>query len=157
MQKPSSIFEGWGTALVNLTKTVISKTLKTGNMPKKDIANREDIERLVDAFYERVKGNKDIGFIFSDIVKVDWAHHLPRMYAFWASLLLGELSYGGNPMQQHIALSLRAPLGDREFAVWLRLFTETVDALYEGIKAEEAKQKAENLAQLMRYKIKASQ
>ena len=120
---------------------------------KKDLSNREDVELLVDTFYDKVKANATIGFIFNDIAKVDWKNHLPRMYSFWASILLGEHSFSGNPMDKHIQLSKIATMTDIEFSEWLNIFAQTTDELFEGEKAEEAKKRATNIARLMLHKI----
>lgn len=124
---------------------------------KKDLYNREDVELLVDTFYEKVKANATIGYIFNDIAKVDWENHLPLMYSFWASILLGEHSFSGNPMDKHIQLSKIAPMTDKEFSEWLKIFIQTTDELFEGEKAEEAKTRASNIARLMLHKINTSQ
>jgi len=124
---------------------------------KKDIYSREDVELLVDTFYEKVKANAIIGYIFNDIAKVDWKNHLPRMYSFWASILLGEHSFSGNPMDRHIQLSKIAPMTDKEFSEWLKIFTQTTDELFEGEKSEDAKTRASNIARLMLHKINTSQ
>jgi len=124
---------------------------------KKDIYSREDVELLVDTFYEKVKANAIIGYIFNDIAKVDWKNHLPRMYSFWASILLGEHSFSGNPMNRHIQLSKIAPMTDKEFSEWLKIFTQTTDDLFEGEKSEDAKTRASNIARLMLHKINTSQ
>lgn len=123
---------------------------------KSDIVSRVDIELLVNTFYDKVKANPVIGFIFNDVVKVDWEHHLPRMYSFWASILLGETGFSGNPMQKHIELSRLTALTETEFSEWLLLFTQTTDELFEGQKAEEAKARAANIARLMLYKIQTA-
>lgn len=120
---------------------------------KNDITNRPDIELLVNTFYDKVKTNKIIGHIFNDVAKVDWEHHLPKMYSFWASLLLGEHSFSGNPMQKLIALSKLTTMSEVEFSEWLSLFIQTTDELFEGEKAEEAKTRAANIARLMLHKI----
>lgn len=120
---------------------------------KNDITNRNDIELLVNTFYDKVKANPIIGHIFNDIAKVDWEHHLPKMYSFWASLLLGEHSFSGNPMQKHIELSKQTKMTNVEFSEWLLLFTQTTDELFKGEKAEEAKTRAANIARLMLHKI----
>ena len=120
---------------------------------KQDIQNREDIVLLVDTFYGKVKENRTIGPIFDDIIKVDWQTHLPKMYAFWSSILLGEHSYSGNPMTTHIKIDKMIPLGEKEFSEWLLLFHQTIDDLFVGVKAEEAKTRASNIARLMQYKI----
>jgi len=124
---------------------------------KKDLSNREDVELLVDTFYDKVKANATIGYIFNDIAKVDWENHLPLMYSFWASILLGEHIFSGNPMYKHIQLSKIAPMTDKEFSEWLKIFIQTTDELFEGEKAEEAKTRASNIARLMLHKINTSQ
>jgi len=42
-----------------------------------------------------------------------------------------------------------------QFNEWLRLFRSTVDELFIGEKAEEAKVRAENIARLMLHKIES--
>ncbi len=122
---------------------------------KNDIQNRSDIELLVNTFYEKVRENKMLGYIFNDVAKINWESHLPKMYSFWASILLGEHSFSGNPMQKHIALSKITEMTDKEFSEWLYLFIETVDELFVGEKANEAKLRAGNIARLMLQNIQA--
>lgn len=122
---------------------------------KQDITNRNDIETLVNTFYEKVKKNPVLNYIFTDVAKVDWVHHLPKMYSFWGSILLGEQSYQGNPMIKHIELSRLTALTDTEFSEWLRLFHETLDELFEGENVAEAKVRADNIARLMLFKIQS--
>lgn len=120
---------------------------------KPDIKNHEDIRLLIDHFYDKVRKNATLDYIFHDVARVNWEQHLPVMYAFWSGILLGDPSYSGNPMTKHIALSKITPLTHKEFSVWLTLFTETVDELFEGDVAREAKSRAEQIARLMEYKI----
>ncbi len=56
-------------------------------------------------------------------------------------------------MQKHIALSKLTPITTTEFTEWLKLFNETVNELFVGEKAEEAKQRAGNIAKLLLHKI----
>jgi hemoglobin len=120
---------------------------------KKDITDRADIELLVNTFYKKVKKSPTIGYIFTDVAKINWEHHLPKMYSFWASMLLGERSFSGNPMQKHIEISALTPMGETEFSEWLSLFTQTTDELFSGTKADEIKIRAANIARLMLHKI----
>lgn len=120
---------------------------------KKDIDNRADIIVLVDTFYQNVALNKQIGPIFTDIAKVDWSHHLPKMYDFWESILFGKAIYKGNPMLSHFALNERTPLQHEQFETWKNLFFHNVDDLFEGPNAELIKQKAQSIADLMHFKI----
>lgn len=124
-------------------------------MSKTDITTREDIILLVDTFYKKVKTDKTLGFIFNDVAKIDWQHHLPKMYSFWSSILLGEQSFTGNPMQKHVSLSKITTMTSTEFSEWLLLFTTTVDELFVGETANEAKIRAGNIARLMLHKIEA--
>lgn len=120
---------------------------------KKDIDCREDIVLLVDSFYDKVKTNPTLGYIFNEVAKLNWEEHLPKMYAFWAGILLGETGFSGNPMRKHLALSQITPMTEIEFSEWLLLFNQTVDSLFEGNTAEEAKTRAQNIAGLMLHKI----
>lgn len=122
---------------------------------KKDIESREDVELLVNTFYDGIKVHNLLGPIFNVSANVNWETHLPKMYSFWSSLLLGEHSFTGNPMATHIALSKNIPLTSLEFSEWIQLFNATVDDLFEGEKANEAKIRAANIARLMLFKIEA--
>ena len=120
---------------------------------KKDIENRKDIQSLVDGFYEKVKADTLIGFIFNDVMKVNWEKHLPVMYDFWENMLFYTGGYVGNPMEIHRKLNQVTPLSTEHFQRWIHLFTSTVDELFEGEKASLAKQRATSIAEFMQIKI----
>jgi hemoglobin len=120
---------------------------------KHDIENREDVKLLINAFYDKVKQNDKIGYIFNDIAKVNWEKHLPVMYDFWESILFFTASYTGNPMTVHGVLNQSANFTAEHFNVWLKLFTSTVNELFEGEKAELAKQRAISIATVMQTKL----
>ncbi|MEO8480637.1 MAG: group III truncated hemoglobin [Acidobacteriota bacterium] len=121
----------------------------------KDISSRADIIRLVDGFYERVRHDDVIGPIFNDVAQVDWAAHLPKMYAFWESILFGTAGFKGNPMAVHRALAQRVSLTGDEFERWLAVFRLTVDAFFAGPTAEDAKDRASRIAVTMQHHINA--
>ena len=112
-----------------------------------DIITRKDIEMLVSRFYERVNADPLLAPQFSH---VNWETHLPIMYNFWSSMMLGEQTYRGNPFQKHASL----PLEREHFAVWLHLFFETVNELFTGEKAEEIKERAQNIALVFQHRMK---
>lgn len=120
---------------------------------KQDIQGRPEIEVLVDAFYDRVREDETIGFIFQRIIGADWSQHLPVMYRFWTSVLLGTEGYRGNTIAAHIAIDKEIPLQEAHFARWISLWRETVDDLYEGPIAEAAKQKGATMLQLIQFKV----
>lgn len=119
----------------------------------KTLESRADIEFLVNKFYEKVAKDETIGYFFNDIAKVNWAEHLPKMYSFWETLLFGQASYKGNPMQKHFPINQISAMEKYHFAQWLELWTATVDEYFEGKMAEAAKTKAGNIANLMAYKM----
>ncbi|MBL0055954.1 MAG: group III truncated hemoglobin [Chitinophagaceae bacterium] len=120
---------------------------------KKDIENRQDIELIVNRFYEKVTADPVIGFIFTDLAKVNWEQHLPVMYDFWENSLFYTGSYTGNPMELHKRLNRVLPLRDEHFDRWTLLFNSTIDELFTGEKAELAKQRAYSIATVIRIKI----
>lgn len=121
-----------------------------------DINNKSDIKKLVNTFYEKAKNDELIGYIFEERLAGKWEHHLPTMYSFWASILLGEASYRGNVMVKHIELNQSVPLKKEHFDRWEVLFIKNVDDLFEGEVAEEAKKRATLMAQLMNFKVEQS-
>lgn len=120
---------------------------------KKDIATRQDIEQLVDAFYSKVKTDDMIGFIFSDIAKVNWEKHMPIMYDFFENMLFYTGNYTGNPMELHKHVNRLFPLTDEHFSRWLSLFNTATDDLFAGDMAELVKQRAKSIATIMQIKI----
>ena len=119
---------------------------------KTDIRNRKDIEKLVNAFYDKVKKDDVIGYLFNDVAKVKWELHLPRMYDFWENILFYSGNYSGSPMVVHKELHQKSPMNQQHFQHWNDLFSQTVDSLFEGIKANEIKERASNIAQVIMYK-----
>lgn len=124
-------------------------------MKNNDIVSREDVKLLVDTFYDRVNQSDLLGFIFNDIAQVNWGFHLPKMYSFWASVLLGEQSFSGNPMQKYIQLSFETEMSKTQFDEWISLFHQTVDELFSGRMAEEAKLRAMRVAHNFQRNIEA--
>lgn len=117
-------------------------------MSKPDIATEKHIQIMVDAFYERVQEDELLGPVFNDKID-DWSKHLPTMYRFWSSMLLGSATYQGRPFDKHINL----PIERAHFDRWVGLFCETVDDHFEGAKAEEAKNRARSIASIFQYKL----
>jgi hemoglobin len=111
-----------------------------------DIVLREDIIVLVDRFYDKVKTDSLLGPVFSH---VDWQHHLPIMYNFWSSVVLGDESYRGNPLQKHLHLEI----DKTHFSRWLTLFEETVDENFAGETADEVKKRAQSIAGIFQFKM----
>ncbi|MFC7346478.1 group III truncated hemoglobin [Chryseobacterium zhengzhouense] len=119
----------------------------------KNLESREDIELLVNSFYNKVIKDETIGFFFNDIVKVDWDKHLPKMYSFWETILFGQMSYKGNPMAVHFPINQMEAMEKRHFEKWLKLWKQTIEENFTGYNASMAITKSENIANLMAYKM----
>lgn len=115
----------------------------------KDITNLEDIKLLVNTFYSKVQEDDLIGPIFNDKIIGRWPEHLEKMYRFWQTILLDVHSYSGSPFPPHKQL----PVTKEHFERWMKIFTETVDSLFTGPLADEAKLRAKNMAEMFNYKI----
>lgn len=107
-----------------------------------DIETEADVRELVDAFYAQIQRDALLGPIFNDVAQVDWAHHLPKMYAFWNGIILGVTGYRGAPFPPHTVL----PIGREHFERWVALFCGTVDAKFTGVGATRAKNAAASIA-----------
>ena len=118
-----------------------------------DIESREDIEKLIFQFYEKVKLDTTIGFIFNEVVAMDWPHHIPVIVDFWETILLDNPVYKKNAMEVHYTLNKIFPLQEKHFTAWLHLFNSTLDEMYEGKIALLAKKRAAGIAALMQHKM----
>ncbi|WP_417942247.1 group III truncated hemoglobin [Flavobacterium sp. RS13.1] len=118
-------------------------------MALQDISNIDDIKLLVNMFYEKVQSDDLIGPVFNERMTGRWPEHLEKMYRFWQTILLEEHTYSGSPFPPHKQL----PVNQTHFDRWMEIFTETVDSLFIGKLAEEAKIRAANMAYMFNYKI----
>lgn len=122
---------------------------KRQRMHKTDIQNLADIQLLVDSFYSKVQNDDQLGPIFNAKIQDRWPQHLAKMYSFWQTILLDEHSYDGRPFPPHAQL----PIEKAHFDRWLLLFHETVDELFNGSVAEEAKARGSKMAILFQIKL----
>jgi hemoglobin len=119
---------------------------------KTDIKDREDIDKLMQVFYERAISDDLIGYIFTDVAKLDLEHHLPVIGDFWETMLFRTGNYGRhgrNPLQVHGELSLKEPLLPEHFERWLQIFEGCVDEMFEGETASFLKMRANAIANRM--------
>ena len=113
-----------------------------------DIQTPADVKFLVDTFYGKVQEDVLLSPVFTEVVE-DWQEHLPTMYAFWNSVLLGHTDYKGHPFPKHTVL----PIGKEHFERWLALFSNAIDANFAGEKAQEAKLRAGTIAKIFQAKM----
>ncbi|MCJ8208715.1 group III truncated hemoglobin [Mucilaginibacter sp. RS28] len=118
-------------------------------MTGKEILTLDDVKLLVNTFYDKIRKDELLGPIFNERIQDRWRMHLDKMYTFWQTLLLEEHTYNGRPFPPHMNM----PIGHEHFNHWLGMFTATVDELFTGDKAEEAKWRAANIAKMFENKL----
>ena len=114
-----------------------------------EIKSVEEVKLLVDTFYGKVREDDLLAEIFEARVQGRWEVHLEKMYTFWQTVLLEEHTYRGRPFPPHKQL----PIEKDHFERWLSLFHETIDSLFTGEKANEAKWRAGKMAEMFYAKI----
>ena len=119
----------------------------------RDIATREDLFFLMRAFYTKLFADKEIGYIFTDLAKIDLEEHLPSLTDFWENMLIAPNGYQKNVMEIHFNLNKKEKLLPIHFQKWMQLFSDTIDENYKGEKAEDMKSRAHSIAGVMQFKL----
>lgn len=122
-------------------------------MEKQDLKSRDDIYLLVTKFYEKVRSNDDLGPFFDRIE--NWEEHLDRLTTFWESSLFLKTKYYGDPLEAHVKADNQHnnKISEYHFGIWLNLWFQTIDELFEGDFAENAKRRARKMGTFMYLKI----
>ena len=121
---------------------------------KSDIKSRDDVYLLVSSFYKKVRKNEVLGPFFNDTIK-DWDEHLERLTTFWESSLFLKTKYTGNPLEAHVKVDVanNNSIDNLHFGIWLNLWYQTIDELFEGDYAENAKRRARKMGTFLYLKI----
>ncbi|MEM7185473.1 MAG: group III truncated hemoglobin [Bacteroidota bacterium] len=121
---------------------------------KKDLSTEADVQLLVRTFYAKVREDDLLGPIFNGII-TDWEPHLARISDFWMSNLFFSKKYLGDPMQKHIEVDQgpHGTINEMHFGVWINLWYETMDELFEGEVASRAKNRARSMGTFIHLKI----
>ncbi|HCR49731.1 MAG TPA: sec-independent protein translocase TatC, partial [Bacteroidetes bacterium] len=118
-----------------------------------DIETSDDIRHLVDTFYAQVRKDSVIRPHFEEVANINWSLHLPKMYAFWETVLLGKAGYKGNPMAVHIQLDQKEALTAVHFERWMAIWHETLHTNFKGPNTDKALKQAQAIQALMQHKI----
>lgn len=118
-----------------------------------DIAGREDLIDLVRDFYNELMHDDILKHFFTEIRLIDLKTHIPVIADFWDNILFHTGAYKANAMEKHFILHDESPITKEHFDQWVKLFHKSVDAHFTGAKADMAKQRAKQIADLMAYQI----
>lgn len=108
------------------------------------------IERLVRAFYGKVRQDPDLGPIFAEKIQDDWEPHLQTMMNFWSSVVLKSGRFKGSPVLKHRMLTMLSP---DHFVIWLNLFGSTAREVCEPAVADVFCDRAAQIAQSLKQNV----
>ncbi len=118
------------------------------NIGLNQIAPSDDqIEDLVATFYARIRKDAELGPIFERVIGADWGPHLKTMCDFWSSVMNTSGRYKGKPIPAHVKLTGIEP---RHFELWLALFAETAQELFEPALAQLFLLRAQRIAESLK-------
>jgi len=118
-----------------------------------DVKNRKDIAKVVEAFYTEAMSHPDIGYIFTEVAKLNLEKHIPTICDFWETVLFGNMIYRGSVVSKHIELHKISKLEPKHFDTWLGIWQKKISALFQGEKADEMIRRANLMAEMMKHKI----
>ena len=127
-------------------------------MDKTDIQTREDVFLLVSEFYKKVRKDPVLGPFFNRVI-TDWDAHIERLTTFWESSLFTtrklEDRYYGNPLKVHVEVDQQNDnsITQVHFGLWMNLWFETLDELFKGEYADNAKNRARKMGTFMYMNI----
>ncbi len=119
----------------------------------RDIENREDLLSLMEAFYSKMLKDDQIGYIFTDVAKLDLEHHLPLLTDFWSNALFHTGGYKNNVVRIHKDLNGLEKLTPEHFKQWQHLLAETIDEHFAGEIAEKMKLRAQQIGMTIEAKL----
>ncbi|PWH82733.1 globin [Algibacter marinivivus] len=125
---------------------------------KQDLQTRADVNLLVTEFYKKVRADDLLGPFFNDVIK-DWDAHLEKLTTFWETSLFMtrklEHKYHGDPLEVHVKVDRENnnSITELHFGLWLNLWFETIEELFQGEYAENAKRRARKMGTFLYLKI----
>ena len=107
----------------------------------------EDLEPILVVFYDRVERDPLLAPYFA---VVDMREHIPRIAAFWSTMIFHTGTYTGNAFRPHLEMP---GLAAGHFANWLATLERTVDDFHTGPHAERMKALAHRIAWSMQLRL----
>jgi hemoglobin len=111
-----------------------------------DLQNN-DLGNLLDSFYAAVADDRMLAPYFAS---VDMRAHMPRIVAFWSTMLFHTGEYSGNAFRPHQSMP---GLTADHFVRWVSTLEHTVDTRFAGENADRMKDLAHRIAYSMRLRL----
>jgi truncated hemoglobin YjbI len=106
-----------------------------------------DLEGILISFYSVVAKDPLLAPYFADI---DMIAHMPRIVAFWSTLLFHTGRYSGNAFRPHESMP---GLAGEHFSRWVATLEGIVDARFAGPAADRMKDIAHRIAYSMQVRL----
>ncbi|MBL4667820.1 MAG: group III truncated hemoglobin [Flavobacteriales bacterium] len=119
----------------------------------KDIQTKEDLAFLMKEFYSKMLVDETIGYIFTEVAKLDLEKHLPMLTNFWNNALFHTGGYKNNVVQIHKDLNGLETLTREHFKRWQELLGETIDGNFKGEIADKMKLRASQVGMTIQAKL----
>ena len=119
-------------------------------MKQDDQIDEAGLERLIPAFYDRVRADAEIGPLFNAAVH-DWPGHLEKLVAFWSLVMLTSGRYKGSPVAEH--LKHQAAISPAMFDRWLAIWADTTTELMTPAAAAALQAKAARIAESLQLAL----
>ena len=118
---------------------------RTGDRLRRyEAVDEQAIQVMVHTFYGCIREHPRLGLIFNGRLDGKWDEHLPKMEAFWQSVLLKNGAYKGKPVPAHLKLK---EVVSSDYGAWLSVFRPVVRELFVPELADEIVAVAERIAQ----------
>jgi hemoglobin len=118
--------------------------LKLQDSMNDESITEENLQKLVETFYGKVREDPLIGPVFNGAIE-DWPAHLEKLQAFWSSVMLTTGRYKGRPMPAHVRHA--EAISPASFERWLAIWRETTEELLDAKAAAAMQEKAERIAE----------
>ena len=133
--------------------TDVSESAQSPGARGLDLQTREDVEALLRRFYGRAFHDDLLAEPFAELSSQGLDEHLPVMCDFWETVLFRAGLYRRNALHVHRRLHHQTPLAAEHFVRGLALWTTTIDQMYQGPIAEQAKIQAARIATAMHRRL----
>lgn len=107
----------------------------------------EDLFDTMTSFYAIIGADPLLAPYFED---VDMSAHMPRIVAFWSTLLFHTHSYTGSAFRPHMEMP---GLTSDHFACWVATLESVVDSRFAGAAASLMKEMAHRIAYSMQVRL----
>ncbi|MGH7654025.1 MAG: group III truncated hemoglobin [Gemmatimonadaceae bacterium] len=106
-----------------------------------------DLHALLEGFYATITRDPLLGPYFLDL---DMREHMPRIVAFWSTILFHTGQYSGNAFRPHL---LMPGLTAAHFTRWVAVLGQTVNDRFAGPAADRMKDYAQRIAVSMQIRL----